>query len=67
MIETNKPRLEDLPEGEELPKEEKVHFPIAGVILISALVIAIIAFIIVIFALTNKDNPLVTSEALRLI
>lgn len=54
MIETSKPRLEDLPEGQSLPKEdEKLHFPVAGVIIISSLIIAMIAFIIVIVAL-NK-------------
>ena len=54
MIETSKPRLEDLPEGEQLPAEdEKVHFPVAGVIVLSTLIVFMIACVIVIVALTS--------------
>ena len=59
MIETSKPRLEDLPEGEQLPAEdEKVHFPVAGVIVLSTLIVFMIACVIVIVALTSKNNPI---------
>ena len=63
MIETNKPRLEDLPEGEELPvEEEKVHFPLAGVIVIASLVVLAIACVIVILAVNGGKVPEVTSQ-----
>lgn len=56
MIENSKVRLEDLPEGEQLPKDEdqKFQFPVAGVVIISSLVVLIVACIIVISVLANK-------------
>ena len=63
MIENSKPRLEDLPEGEELPTEdEKVHFPVAGIIIIASLVVLAIACAIVILVVNGGHVPQTTSQ-----
>ena len=63
MLETNKPQLEDLPEGELLPAEgEKPHIPVAGIIIISSIVLLVIACIIVILAVNGGKVPPVNSS-----
>lgn len=63
MIENSKVRLEDFPEGEELPtEEEKAHFPVAGVIIISAIVLLVIACIVVILVVNGGHVPQETSQ-----
>lgn len=51
MLENNKTTLEEASEEEILNSDDKVHFPVAGIITLSVLVLIVIACIIVLFAL----------------
>ncbi len=51
MLENNKTRLEDATEEEIQNNDGKVHFPLAGIITLSVLVVIVIALIITLFAL----------------
>ena len=66
MIETNKPRLEEIPEGEQIPENDdqklKPQIPVAGIIIMSVLVALIIALVIVV-AIINKRVPMVDGSS----